>query len=73
MHAVPGADAVVGGFTAINLDTPDASARDRNVIIPVVLLVILVILAVLLRALLAPVLLIPPWCCRSSRRWRCAR
>jgi putative drug exporter of the RND superfamily len=58
VHAVPGADAVVGGFTAINVDTSDASARDRNVIIPVVLLVILVILAVLLRALLAPVLLI---------------
>jgi RND superfamily putative drug exporter len=58
VHAVPGADAVVGGFTAINVDTSDASARDRNVIIPVVLLVILVILAVLLRSLLAPVLLI---------------
>ena len=58
VHAVRGADAVVGGFTAINVDTSDASARDRNVIIPVVLLVILVILAVLLRALLAPILLI---------------
>lgn len=58
VHGVPGADAVVGGFTAINVDTADASTRDRNVIIPVVLLVIAVILAVLLRALLAPVLLI---------------
>jgi RND superfamily putative drug exporter len=58
VHAVPGASAVVGGFTAINVDTSDASERDRNVIIPVVLLVIAVILAVLLRALLAPVLLI---------------
>ncbi|MET8912345.1 MMPL family transporter [Micromonospora sp. NPDC004551] len=58
VHRVPGADAVVGGFTAINVDTADASTRDRNVIIPVVLLVIAVILAVLLRALLAPVLLI---------------
>ncbi|MEU1684771.1 MMPL family transporter [Micromonospora sp. NPDC005707] len=58
VHRVPGADAVVGGFTAINVDTADASTRDRNVIIPVVLLVIAVILALLLRALLAPVLLI---------------
>jgi RND superfamily putative drug exporter len=57
-HGVPGSEAVVGGFTAINVDTADATARDRNVIIPVVLLVIAVILAVLLRALLAPVLLI---------------
>ncbi|KKJ98567.1 MMPL family transporter [Micromonospora sp. HK10] len=58
LHRVPGADAVVGGFTAINVDTADASTRDRNVIIPVVLLVIAVILAVLLRALVAPLLLI---------------
>jgi putative drug exporter of the RND superfamily len=55
---VPDADAVVGGFTAVNLDTRTASVRDRNVIIPVVLLVIGLILAVLLRALTAPVLLI---------------
>ncbi|MDG4805603.1 MMPL family transporter [Micromonospora sp. WMMD1120] len=58
VHRVPGADAVVGGFTAINVDTSDAAKRDQNVIIPVVLLVILVILALLLRALLAPLLLI---------------
>jgi RND superfamily putative drug exporter len=55
---VPGADALVGGFTAINVDTVDAAERDRNVIIPLVLLVIAVILALLLRSLLAPVLLI---------------
>ncbi|MFY1681054.1 MMPL family transporter [Micromonospora sp. WMMD730] len=58
VHRVPAADAVVGGFTAIDVDTSDASTRDRNVIIPVVLVVIAVILAVLLRALVAPVLLI---------------
>ncbi|MFF5072534.1 MMPL family transporter [Micromonospora olivasterospora] len=58
VHRVPGADAVVGGFTAVNVDTADASARDRNVIIPAVLAVIAVVLALLLRALLAPVLLI---------------
>ncbi|MDZ5443907.1 MMPL family transporter [Micromonospora sp. 4G57] len=58
VHRVPGSDSVVGGFTAINVDTAAASTRDRNVIIPVVLVVIAVILALLLRALLAPVLLI---------------
>ncbi|MEU1754245.1 MMPL family transporter [Micromonospora matsumotoense] len=58
VHRVPAADAVVGGFTAIDVDTSDASTRDRNVIIPVVLVVIAVILALLLRALVAPVLLI---------------
>ncbi len=58
VHAVPGAGAVVGGFTAINVDTSDAAERDRNLIIPVVLLVIAVVLALLLRSLLAPVLLI---------------
>ncbi|MEU5944426.1 MMPL family transporter [Micromonospora sp. NPDC047465] len=58
VHAVPGSDSVVGGFTAINVDTSDASTRDRNVIIPVVLAVIAIILALLLRALLAPILLI---------------
>jgi putative drug exporter of the RND superfamily len=58
VRAVPGADAKVGGFTAINLDTQDASRRDRLVIIPIVLLVILVILSLLLRAFVAPVLLV---------------
>ncbi|MCI4062091.1 MMPL family transporter [Micromonospora sp. R77] len=58
VHKVPGSESVVGGFSAINVDTADASTRDRNVIIPVVLLVIAVILALLLRALLAPLLLI---------------
>ncbi len=58
VHAIPGADAIVGGAAAINLDTNQASRHDRNLIIPIVLLVILVILALLLRALLIPVLLI---------------
>jgi putative drug exporter of the RND superfamily len=54
-----GADtALVGGTTAIDVDTNDTSIRDRTLIIPVVLLVILVILMLLLRAILAPVLLV---------------
>ncbi|GAB3985714.1 hypothetical protein GCM10027615_76370 [Plantactinospora veratri] len=58
VHAVPDADAVVGGSSAVSVDTADATTRDRNVIIPAVLGVIAVILALLLRALLAPILLI---------------
>ncbi len=58
VHAVPGADALVGGSTAATADVQAASVRDRNVIIPVVLAVIFVVLALLLRALLAPVILI---------------
>ena len=57
VHAVPGADAKVGGFTAINFDTQQSSQRDRKVIIPIVLVVILLILMLLLRAIVGPVLL----------------
>ncbi|MFI8106106.1 MMPL family transporter [Streptomyces sp. NPDC086023] len=58
VHAVPGADALVGGYTAQQYDTQQTSARDRNLIVPVVLAVILLILAGLLRSLLIPVLLV---------------
>ena len=58
VHAVPGADALVGGNTAINLDVQRAAAHDRDLIIPIVLAVVFVILALLLRALVAPVMLI---------------
>jgi RND superfamily putative drug exporter len=58
MHAVPGADALVGGNTAINLDVQRAAAHDRNLIIPVVLVVVFIILALLLRAVIAPLMLV---------------
>src|SRR6266571_3877591 len=58
VHAVPGADALVGGNTAINLDVARASAHDRNVIIPLILVVVLIILGLLLRALVAPLILV---------------
>jgi RND superfamily putative drug exporter len=58
VHAVPGADARVGGQSAATLDVQTASVHDRNLIIPIVLLVILLVLALLLRALVAPLLLI---------------
>jgi putative drug exporter of the RND superfamily len=57
VHAVPGADAKVGGNTAINLDVQRASAHDRNLIIPLILAVVFIILAILLRALVAPLIL----------------
>jgi putative drug exporter of the RND superfamily len=57
VHAVPGADAKVGGNTAINLDVQRASAHDRNLIIPLILAVVFIILALLLRALVVPLVL----------------
>nr|BFF22926.1 hypothetical protein GCM10025732_08910 [Glycomyces mayteni] len=57
VHAVDGADALVGGPTAIQLDTFLTSERDRAVIIPIVLAVILLVLMVLLRSIVAPLLL----------------
>jgi RND superfamily putative drug exporter len=51
-------DALVGGVTAVQLDTQAAAQRDLQVIIPIVLVVILLVLMVLLRAILLPVLLV---------------
>ncbi|MGW3988151.1 MMPL family transporter [Streptomyces sp. NPDC004830] len=58
VHAVPGAGALVGGYTAQQYDTQQTAAHDRTLIVPVVLAVILLILMVLLRSLLVPVLLV---------------
>jgi putative drug exporter of the RND superfamily len=55
---VPGADALVGGAPAADLDQRDANVRDDKVIVPLVLAVVLLVLIVLLRSLLAPVLLL---------------
>ncbi|MCI0158121.1 MMPL family transporter [Leifsonia shinshuensis] len=49
---------LVGGVTAIALDTNDTAQSDLMKIIPIVLLVILLVLMLLLRSVLAPVLLI---------------
>lgn len=57
VSAVPGADAKVGGETAINLDVEHYAAHERNLIIPLVLLVVLIILGLLLRAVVAPLVL----------------
>lgn len=58
VHAVPGADALVGGYTAQQYDTQQTAERDRGIIVPVVLVIILVILMGLLRSVLIPVLLV---------------
>ncbi|AMW12653.1 hypothetical protein A4E84_26135 [Streptomyces qaidamensis] len=58
VHAIPEADALVGGYTAQQYDTQQTAARDRTVIVPIVLAVILLILMLLLRSLLVPVLLV---------------
>jgi RND superfamily putative drug exporter len=58
VHAVPDANAMVGGGTAINLDLQRAAKHDRNLIVPIVLAVVLVILMVLLRAVVSPLILI---------------
>jgi RND superfamily putative drug exporter len=57
VHAIPGADAKVGGTSAVNLDVLRANRHDRNLVVPLVLAVVLVILGLLLRAVVAPLLL----------------
>lgn len=58
LHAVPGADAIVGGHTAQQYDTQTTVARDRRIVVPVVLAIVLFILVLLLRSLLLPVLMV---------------
>jgi RND superfamily putative drug exporter len=58
VHALDGADAKVGGGTAVILDAERAARNDNQLIIPIVLIVVFTILALLLRALVAPLVLI---------------
>src|SRR5690606_237251 len=58
VHAVPGADAMVGGPDAEARDVYEAVKRDSMVIMPLVLLVVLIILGLLLRAVVAPLVLV---------------
>jgi putative drug exporter of the RND superfamily len=58
VHAIAGADAKVGGGSAVNLDILRASEHDRNLVGPLVLVVVLIILGLVLRAVVAPVLLV---------------
>lgn len=52
------AGVLVGGVSAIDLDTNTASAADRNLIIPTILLAVFVLLVIILRSLVAPIVLL---------------
>ncbi|MEP6980058.1 MAG: MMPL family transporter [Nakamurella sp.] len=59
VHALPGGDQIlVGGNTAIQLDTVDTAKRDLTVIIPAILLAVLIVLILLLRSVVAALLLV---------------
>ena len=58
VHGVAGADAQVGGWTAVTIDIQEASSRDNKVVIPIMLLAVMLILMGLLRALTSPLILI---------------
>ncbi|MCL2730596.1 MAG: MMPL family transporter [Actinomycetia bacterium] len=58
LHAIPNADAKVGGGAAVIKDTSEASTHDDMLLIPLILVVVLLILGVLLRSVIAPLLLI---------------
>ncbi|MBE1456791.1 RND superfamily putative drug exporter [Nocardiopsis terrae] len=57
VRAVPGADALVGGVSATDLDTRETAQRDFAVVVPLVLVVVFLVLIPLLRSLVAPLLL----------------
>ncbi|WP_150238816.1 MMPL family transporter [Nocardiopsis quinghaiensis] len=56
-RAVEGADALVGGVSATDLDTLETARRDFAVVVPLVLVVVFLVLIPLLRSLVAPLLL----------------
>lgn len=58
LHALPGAEAAVGGLSAQRLDLETTNVRDRGVVIPLVLAAVLLILMGLLRSVVAPVVLL---------------
>ncbi len=58
LHDVSGAEALVGGNTAVNKDVQGASGADNRLLIPIILLVVLLVLMILLRAIAAPVILL---------------
>ncbi|MBB6118606.1 MMPL family transporter [Nocardiopsis algeriensis] len=57
LRDVEGADALVGGISASDLDTLETAQRDFTVVVPLVLVVVFLVLVVLLRSLVAPLLL----------------
>lgn len=58
LDALPGADALVGGNIAQQVDASDAASRDLAVVIPLVLLVVLVVLILMIGNVLGPLVLL---------------
>ncbi len=58
VHAVPNADALVGGQVAEDLDARAGADRDLLLVAPMVLIVTFLVLLILLRSLIAPILLL---------------
>ena len=58
VHAISGAEAIVGGPSAEHMDTDATTSRDEKLVIPLVLAVVVLILGMLLRAVVAPMVLI---------------
>jgi len=58
LHAIDGADALVGGIDAQTLDVNRAQTADQDLVIPLILALVLLVLVLLLRAVVAPVLLL---------------
>jgi RND superfamily putative drug exporter len=58
VHAVPGAQALVGGQTASQVDINAANRHDARTVMPLILAVVFLVLMLLLRSLVAPLLLV---------------
>lgn len=58
VHGVPGADALVGGAVATDLDARAGNQQDLWLVAPLVLAVSFLVLLILLRSIVAPVLLL---------------
>jgi RND superfamily putative drug exporter len=58
VHAVPGADAVVGGSDAEALDARTTTEGDRRLLFPLILGIVLVVLLLLLRSVVAALVLV---------------
>lgn len=58
VHDVPGADGLVGGATATDLDARAGSQQDLLLVAPLVLAVSFIVLLVLLRSIVAPIVLL---------------
>jgi RND superfamily putative drug exporter len=54
---VPG-EVLVGGKSAVALDTAEAQAREERILIPIILIVVFIMLIVLLRSIVAPLVLL---------------